>query len=112
MQLRALIALVLEQRSLYAVGSTFVAIGLVAALSYPILVKRLIDEGVLAGRMSRVNELALLLLVLLAVEGIATVIPDYYFNLASQRPTARLRRRGVRHPLRQEIRCFGGRAVG
>jgi len=112
MQLRALIALVLEQRSLYAVGSTFVAIGLVAALSYPILVKRLIDEGVLAGRMSRVNELALLLLVLLAVEGIATVIRDYYFNLASERLTARLRRRVFDHLLRQEIGFFDSRSVG
>jgi ABC-type multidrug transport system fused ATPase/permease subunit len=111
-QLRALIALVLEQRSLYAVGSTFVAIGLVAALSYPILVKRLIDEGVLAGRMSRVNELALLLLVLLAVEGIATVIRDYYFNLASERLTARLRRRVFDHLLRQEIGFFDSRSVG
>ena len=112
MQLRALIALVLEQRSLYAVGSTFVAVGLVAALSYPILVKRLIDEGVLAGRMSRVNELALLLLVLLAVEGIATVIRDYYFNLASERLTARLRRRVFDHLLRQEIGFFDSRSVG
>jgi ABC-type multidrug transport system fused ATPase/permease subunit len=111
-QLRALIALVLEQRSLYAVGSTFVAVGLVAALSYPILVKRLIDEGVLAGRMSRVNELALLLLVLLAVEGIATVIRDYYFNLASERLTARLRRRVFDHLLRQEIGFFDSRSVG
>jgi hypothetical protein len=38
-----------------------VALGLVAALSCPILVKRLIDEGVLAGKLERVNELALLL---------------------------------------------------
>src|SRR2546428_1264952 len=106
MQLRALIALVLEQRSLYAVGSTFVAIGLVAALSYPILVKRLIDEGVLAGRMSRVNELALLLLVLLAVECIATVIRDFYFNLASERMAAKLRPCVVEHLLRPDIWFF------
>jgi hypothetical protein len=32
-----------------------VAIGLVAALSYPIVVKRLIDEGVLGGHARRVN---------------------------------------------------------
>jgi len=111
-QLRALVALVLEQRSLYAVGSTFVAIGLVAALSYPILVKRLIDEGVLAGRMSRVNELALVLLVLLAAEGVATVVRDYYFNLAAERLMAKLRQRVFDHLLRQEIGFFDSRHVG
>ena len=100
-QRRALTSLILEQRSLYAIGSTFVAIGLAAALSYPILIKRLIDDGVLAGNMARVNELALLLLVLLAAEGVATVIRDYYFNLAAERLTARLRQRVFDHLLRQ-----------
>jgi len=111
-QLRALSALVLEQRSLYGVGSVFVAIGLVAALSYPIVVKRLIDEGVLAGHAQRVNELALVLLVLLMAEGIATVVRDYYFNLAAERLTARLRQRVFDHLLGQEIGFFDGRNVG
>jgi ATP-binding cassette subfamily B protein len=111
-QLRALAVLLRDQRSLYAVGSAFVAIGLVVALSYPILVKRLIDEGVLVGQMSRVNELALLLLVLLAAEGAATVVRDYYFNLAAERLTARLRQRVFDHLLRQEIGFFDSRNVG
>jgi ABC-type multidrug transport system fused ATPase/permease subunit len=111
-QLRALAVLLRDQRSLYAVGSAFVAIGLVVALYYPILVKRLIDEGVLAGQMSRVNELALLLLVLLAAEGVATVVRDYYFNLAAERLTVRLRQRVFDHLLRQEIGFFDSRSVG
>src|SRR4029453_7068827 len=111
-QLRAIVRLLLEQRALYAIGGVFVALGLVAALSYPILVKRLIDEGVLVGRMSRVNELALMLLALLAVEGVATVVRDYYFNLAAERVTARLRQRVFDHLLRQEIGFFDGQNVG
>jgi ABC-type multidrug transport system fused ATPase/permease subunit len=111
-QLRAIVRLLLEQRALYAIGGVFVAIGLVVALSYPILVKRLIDEGVLVGRMSRVNELALMLLALLAVEGVATVVRDYYFNLAAERVTARLRQRVFDHLLRQEIGFFDGQNVG
>jgi ABC-type multidrug transport system fused ATPase/permease subunit len=67
---------------------------------------------VLAGQMSRVNELALLLLVLLAAEGVATVIRDYYFNLAAERLTARLRQRVFDHLLRQEIGFFDSRNVG
>ena len=111
-QLRAIVRLLLEQRAPYAIGGVFLALGLVAALSYPILVKRLIDEGVLVGRMSRVNELALMLLALLAVEGVATVVRDYYFNLAAERVTARLRQRVFDHLLRQEIGFFDGQNVG
>jgi ABC-type multidrug transport system fused ATPase/permease subunit len=111
-QLRAIVRLLLEHRALYAIGGAFVALGLVVALSYPILVKRLIDEGVLVGRMSRVNELALMLLALLAAEGVATVVRDYYFNLAAERVTARLRQRVFDHLLRQEIGFFDGQNVG
>jgi len=111
-QLRAIVRLLIEQRALYAIGGAFVALGLVVALSYPILVKRLIDEGVLVGRMSRVNELALILLALLAAEGVATVVRDYYFNFAAERVTARLRQRVFDHLLRQEIGFFDGQNVG
>jgi ATP-binding cassette subfamily B protein len=111
-QLRALALLVLEQRWLYVVGSAFVAIGLGAALSYPIIVKRLIDEGVLAGQSSRVNELALLLAGLLAAEGVATIVRNYYFNLAAERLMSRLRQRVFDHLLRQEIKFFDSRSVG
>jgi ABC-type multidrug transport system fused ATPase/permease subunit len=111
-QLRALLGMVLEQRWLVAVGTVFVAVGLVAALSYPALVKRLIDEGVLAGHRSRVNELALLLLGLLVAEGVATVVRDHYFNLAAERVTARLRQRVFDHLLSQEIAFFDSRNVG
>src|SRR5262249_60461386 len=89
-QLRAIVRLLLEQRALYVIGGAFVAIGLVVALSYPILVKRLIDEGVLVGRMSRVNELALMLLALLAAEGDATDVRDHCFNPSTERVTGRL----------------------
>jgi ABC-type multidrug transport system fused ATPase/permease subunit len=111
-QLRPLTALMLQQRSLYLVGSIFVTIGLVVALSYPIVLKRLIDEGVLAGQMQRVNELALLLLGLLIAEGIATVARDYYYNLAAERVTARIRQRVFDHLLGQEIGFFDSRNVG
>jgi ATP-binding cassette subfamily B protein len=105
-------ALMLQQRSLYLVGSVFVTIGLVVALSYPIVLKRLIDEGVLAGQMQRVNELALLLLALLMAEGIATVVRDYYYNLAAERITAQIRQRVFDHLLGQEIGFFDSRNVG
>jgi ABC-type multidrug transport system fused ATPase/permease subunit len=105
-QLRALSALLLEQRSLYGLGSVFMAIGLLTALSYPVIVKRLIDEGVLAGHLDRVNQLALVLLALLLAESVATVVRDYYFNLAAERLAAGLRQRVFDRLLRQEIGFF------
>lgn len=111
-QLRALSALILEQRLLYGLGSVFMAIGLVTALSYPVIVKRLIDEGVLAGHLHRVNELALVLLALLLAESVATVVRDYYFNLAAERLAAGLRQRVFDRLLRQEIGFFDRLNVG
>jgi ABC-type multidrug transport system fused ATPase/permease subunit len=105
-QFRALSALILEQRSLYGLGSVFMAIGLLTALSYPVIVKRLIDEGVLAGHLHRVNKLALVLLALLLAESVATVVRDYYFNLAAERLAAGLRQRVFDRLLRQEIGFF------
>jgi ATP-binding cassette subfamily B protein len=105
-QLRALSALILEQRSLYGLGSVFMAIGLLTALSYPVIVKRLIDEGILAGHLHRVNKLALVLLALLLAESVATVVRDYYFNLAAERLAAGLRQRVFDRLLRQEIGFF------
>ena len=85
----------------------FVAVGLVVALSYPILVKRLIDEGVLAGAaVAGQRARALLLLVLLVAEGVATVVRDHYFNLAAERVTARLRQRVFDHLLRSGDRLL------
>src|SRR5262249_702025 len=111
-QLRALFGMVLEQRWLVAIGTVFVAGGLFAALSYPVLVRRLIDEGVLAGQRWRVRELAVRLRVRRGGEGMATVVRDHYFNLAAERVTTRLRQRVFDHLLRQEIAFFDNRNVG
>ena len=111
-QLRALIALVLEQRAAYAAGSVFVAVGLASALAFPVFVKQLIDDGVMGGQARRIDELAIVLLVLLVAEGVATVVRDYYFNLAAERVTARLRQAAFDHLLRQEIAYFDGHRTG
>jgi ABC-type multidrug transport system fused ATPase/permease subunit len=82
-QMRALLALVAEQARFYAFGSVFVAAGIAVGLAYPYFVQRLMDEGVIAGRIDRVNAFGLLLLLLLLVEGVSTTMRDYFFNLAS-----------------------------
>ena len=111
-QVRAIGALVFEQRLFYCIGAIFVIIGIGAGLSYPWFVKRLIDEGVMAGRIDRVNRIALVLLSLLVAEGIATTMRDYFFNVAAERVTAHLRQNVFAHLLRQEIAFFDREKTG
>jgi ATP-binding cassette subfamily B protein len=110
-QLRAILALVLEQRRLYAIGTVFVVIGIAAGLVYPLLVGQLID-GVTAGNLDRINRLGIVLLGLLLAEGLSTSIRDYYYNLAAERATARLRQKVFDHLLRQEIAFFDRQKTG
>jgi len=111
-QMRALLALVAEQARFYAFGSVFVAAGIAVGLAYPYFVQRLMDEGVIAGRIDRVNAFGLLLLLLLLVEGVSTTMRDYFFNLAAERVIARLRQRVFDHLLRQDIAFFDNSRSG
>lgn len=111
-QLRATVALVLEQRRHYAIGTVFVLIGIAAGLSYPLLVGRLIDDGVTAGSVERINQLGMILLGLLVAEGASNALRDYYYNVAAERATARLRRKVFDRLLRLEIAFFDGEKTG
>src|SRR3954468_16416966 len=111
-QLRGLLSLIADERRFYAAGSVFVIIGIAAGLSYPLFVQRLIDEGIMAARMDRINTIGIVLVLLLVAEGIATVLRDYFFNMAGERVTARLRRRVFDHLLLQEIAFFDREKTG
>ena len=111
-QLRRLLTFAREQRAIYAIGGVFVAINVACTLSFPVIVKRLIDEGVGGGQPQLVNHLALILLLVLVVECIAVVVRDHQFNLAAERVTARLRQEVFGHLLRQEIAFFDSRSSG
>jgi ABC-type multidrug transport system fused ATPase/permease subunit len=111
-QLRGLLSLIAEERGFYAAGSLFVVVGIAAGLSYPLFVQRLIDEGVMAARMDRINTIGIILVLLLLAEGVATVLRDYFFNMAGERVTARLRRRVFDHLLLQEITFFDQQKTG
>jgi ABC-type multidrug transport system fused ATPase/permease subunit len=111
-QMRALLALVAEQARFYAFGSVFVAAGIAVGLAYPYYVQRLMDEGVMAGRIDRVNAFGLLLLMLLLVEGISTTMRDYFFNFAAERVIARLRQRVFDHLLHQDVAFFDNSRSG
>src|SRR6266566_2275514 len=108
----ALLGLVWEERRLYALGLVFVGIGIVTALVYPQVIRITIDEGIQGGHPDRINRLALLMLGLLVAEGIGVFVRDYFFNLAAERVSARLRQRAFEHLLKQEIAFFDSRSTG
>src|SRR5207247_1781111 len=104
--------LVREQRRAYATGTIFVGVGIVAALAYPQVIRLIIDEGILGGRVERINALGLLMVALLLVEAIATFMRNGLFNLAAERMAAQLQQRTFEHLLQQDIAFFDSHTTG
>ena len=111
-QLRALLTLVWAERSFYTIGSVLVVVSVFTGLSYPYFVQQLIDQGVMSGQIERVNRIGVILFGLLLAEGLSTVARDYFFNLAAERVTARLRQKVFDHLLRQDIAFFDRQRSG
>jgi ABC-type multidrug transport system fused ATPase/permease subunit len=104
--------LVRDQRRAYATGTIFVAVGIVAALAYPQVIRLIIDEGIVGGRVERINALGLLMLALLLVEAVATFMRNGLFNLAAERMAAQLQQRTFEHLLQQDIAFFDSHTTG
>jgi ATP-binding cassette subfamily B protein len=100
------------QRRAYCLGAGFVAIGIVAALTYPQVIRLMIDDGVAGRRIDRINTLGLLMALLLIVEAAATMIRNYLFNVAAERMAADLQQRAFEQLLQQEIAFFDSETTG
>src|SRR5262245_41830993 len=110
--LKRILAFVLEERRLYASGCVFVALSIGTGLTYPLVIRWIIDDGVQAGRLDLLNTLSLAMLGILLVEAIATLSRDYCFNLGAERVAARIRRAAFRTLLVQDIEFFDRRDAG
>jgi len=111
-QVRRVLALVWAERRLYLPGCIFIAFSIATGLSYPLVVRWIIDDGIQGGRVDRLNQLALLLVFILIGEALSTYARDYCFNLGAERVAARLRRAAVRTLLVQDIEFFDRRDAG
>ncbi|MFI5179378.1 MAG: ABC transporter ATP-binding protein, partial [Vicinamibacterales bacterium] len=111
-QLGRILAFVLAERRLYLVGCLFVVFSIGTGLSYPLVIKWIIDDGVQGGNIARLNQLALVMLGLLLGEAVSTCARDYCFNLGAERVAARLRRAVFRTLLVQDIEFFDRRDAG
>ncbi len=110
--LRRTLGLVWSERRLYLPGAVFVLFSIGTALGYPQVIRLIIDDGIQAGHLQRLNQLALIMVGILAVEAAATYGRDYCFNLGAERVAARLRRLVFEALLRQDVEFFDRRDTG
>jgi ABC-type multidrug transport system fused ATPase/permease subunit len=111
-QIRRILGFVAAERRLYLTGCLFIAASIATGLSYPMVIRWIIDDGVQGGDVARLNQLSLVMLGILVVEAIATCARDYCFNLGAERVAARLRRAVFRTMLLQDIEFFDRRDAG
>jgi len=100
------------ERRLYLPGCLFIAFSIVTGLTYPLVIRWIIDDGIQGGRVDRLNQLALILVGILLGEAVSTFARDYCFNLGAERVAARLRRDTIRTLLVQDIEFFDRRDAG
>jgi ATP-binding cassette subfamily B protein len=111
-QIGRVLGFVWAERRLYAPGCLFIAFSIVTGLTYPLVIRWIIDDGIQGGRVDRLNQLALILVGILLGEAVSTFARDYCFNLGAERVAARLRRDTIRTLLVQDIEFFDRRDAG
>lgn len=111
-QLARIGRLMWAERRPYLIGGIFVAISTVTALTYPYVIRLIIDDAIGGGQIQRLNQLSLVVLGILLVEAASTGGRQYCFGLGAERVGARLRRRVFQALLAQDIRVFDSRDTG
>src|SRR4051812_27205592 len=111
-QLKRILRFVLAERHLYLTGCLFIAMSIGTGLSYPMVIRWIIDDGLTGGDVARLNQLSLIMLGILIVEAVATCARDYCFNLGAERVASRLRRAVFRTMLVQDVEFFDRHDAG
>ncbi len=95
-----------KNRRIFAGGAVFLAISTITTLAYPQIVRIVVDEAVLGGELERLNPLAMLMLGILIVEGIALWLLFLLFGIAARNTAESVREELVDHLVEQEIAFF------
>ncbi len=110
--LRRILDIARPERSRLVLGTIFLAVGALAGLLYPQGIGKLIDDS-LAGRSNHeIDTIALWMLLIAAVQAIATSLRAFLFSTAGERAVTRLREQFFRAILDQEIAFFDERRTG
>ena len=108
---RRLLALAVPEWRLLAVATVFLLIGGAAGLAYPRFIGVLIDSAV-AGGAEAINQVALIMAAIFAVQAVAVALRYYLFTVAGERIVTRLREAVYRSIVEQEIAFFDARKTG
>jgi ABC-type multidrug transport system fused ATPase/permease subunit len=111
-QTRRLWPMLRDQRSWFLLGALAVLLSIGLTLVYPQVIRIIIDEGIQQRDMARVNELAMLMLGILAVQGPASYLRIYFFDVGARRIGMRVQERLHRVVMDQEIAFFDKESVG
>jgi ATP-binding cassette subfamily B protein len=96
----------------YAAGTAALLVGMAMMLSVPQLVRVIVDEVLARGAAARIDRPAVLMLAVFAVDALAVVARDFWFQRAAEAVMARLRQRVFDNLLRQEIAFFDHTSTG
>jgi ATP-binding cassette subfamily B protein len=91
-----------QARGLYGPGVIFAVLMLGTQLLQPQIVRMIVDDGIQTGQMERINSLVVLLVGMLAVQGLATYLHTYCFELAEVKVSANLKSWIFSNLIRQE----------
>jgi ATP-binding cassette, subfamily B, bacterial len=103
---RRLAPVMRQERRLYFTGGLFVLLSIGTTLSYPQLIRIIVDEGILGGRLDIISPLALGMAGLLIVESISITALYQRFGQAARKNVESLRLHLVKHLMEQEIAFF------
>lgn len=111
--LGAMLGLARPERGRLALGMLFLALGSVMGLLFPQAIRILVDDALGPGKsLTKVNQAALVLLVVFLVQAAATALRTALFTIAGERVVARLRTDLFSRLLDQEIAFFDQRESG
>lgn len=97
---------------LLLLATLFLTVLSVLGLLYPMAIKMIVNAFAGYGGRDAINQAALLLLILIAFQGLFTTVCSYIFTVAGERVVAHLRRGLYSTILRQEIAFFDEQRTG
>jgi ATP-binding cassette subfamily B protein len=100
------------ERMRYAIGSSFEILTLGTTLAFPQLIRIIVDQGIKAGEMDRINQLVLFMAAILLVGAFASFIRTYLFELAALRASVAIQQWVFGRLIIQEIGFFDKENAG
>ncbi len=110
--LRRLLGLARPELRTLLIGTFFLIIGSGMSLWYPQQMKIIVDEALGARDQGRIDQAALQMMAIVAVQAIAIALRYYFFTTAGERVVSNLRQRLFASLMSQEVAFFDERKTG